>query len=272
MGKYRYNAYRDIEIDISKLKWDDETDEPEYIKFQRTITYEYNKWFRNLRDQKDRAIAVMWLNIPIAYSRVVCWVSEMNPPFSIHHATSNRIMMVRPATRDTSHCQIPPYGTHYLKVECIVIEENTGKILLINERLGGSYGVIKLVSGTTNKGEFIANTAEREVLEETKIKAKTYSVVGFGQRTNTRFGQDEIIVVCLLFASEGQTPQVDGYELVGANWYTVDEAIKVCSSISKPWLLSAINAHNRGFIRNAGYDILRGKPHWMDFYVSDNNI
>ena len=111
MGKYRYNRYRDLEIDVSRL----DIRPNDRAHFEQVIKSEYDKWASKLDRSRERFTAVMWLNVAKSISHVVPWLIDMH--YEMHHATTCRIMFVRvhPDSRGTA--QIPSYGTHYVKVE-----------------------------------------------------------------------------------------------------------------------------------------------------------
>lgn len=258
MPQWRYNRYRDVEIDISKLVFANETE------FLQVIEQEHAKWYRKLKYPRIQDMAVMWLNVPKEYIRVVPWLMAMTPPFVMHHANSERIMLVRQANVRSRQCQIPSYGTHYVKVECVVIEETTGRILMVRERLG-TESVLKLVTGAAEAGEFVSTAAEREVWEEARVRCTTVGMVGCGNRIRTHFDRDEIIIGILLFAPVGQNPRGDGFEVREAMWCDVAVASVHCSQMSKEWIAAAAAAPYTPKINTT--DKFRGAPHTMDFFV-----
>ena len=261
MGKYRYNRYRDLEIDISRLEFTDQE------SFLAIIREEFNKWAGKLAHSRERFSAVMWLNVPKSFSRVVSWLLDNPPFFQLHHANTGRIMLVKPhpAADRSSACQIPSYGTHYVKVECVVIEDVTGRVLMVKERIGGmDNDTVKCVSGSAEAGEFFADAAVREVREETGIDGRFVCLIGCGNRMRTRFDRDEIIMGCLLFAPQGQIPHADGSEVMLAGWYEPGAIAETCTPMAREWLAAA-NAcrmdHNQ---RIHTKDLFRGAPHFMD--------
>ena len=260
MPKYRGNRYRDLEIDISRLVFSN-ADE-----FIAVIRAEYDKWARKLQYSRERFTAVMWLNVPKSHARVVPWLLEDEPRFSVHHANASRFMMVAPHYASNGRAQIPSYGTHYVKVECVVIEDGTGKILMVRERIG-TDSALKIVSGSAEAGEFFADAAMREVSEETGIVSRFGSLIGCGNRLKTRFDRDEIIMGCLLFAQGGQVPRPDGSEVSEAAWFDPRDIITICTPMAREWIAAA-NACNVEYQRRCHtFDLFRGKTHLMDFFV-----
>ena len=261
MPKYRYNRYRDLEIDVSRLQFADDRE-----SFLHVIRQEFDKWAGRLNHSRERFTAVMWYNVPKEVSRVVPWLIDSDPAIRMHHANANRIMFVRPHPSSHGSAQIPSYGTHYVKVECVVLEEGTGRVLMVKERIGAD-APFKNVSGSSESGEFFADAAMREVGEETGVRTRFVCLFGCGNRLRTRFDRDEIIMGCLLIAEQGQMPRADGTEVSLADWFDPSIAISTCTPMAREWLMSA-NAcdmgHNR---RSHTRDIFRGDPHSMDFFV-----
>jgi len=260
MGKYRYNRYRDLEIDVSRLQFDDEE------SFHRVIKYEYDKWADKLYRSRERFTAVMWLNVPIEIVKVVPWLVYGDLRFKIHHANSTRVMLVRthPDSKGTS--QIPSYGTHYVKVECVVLEDTTGRILMVKERIG-TDSTLKHVSGSVDAGEFFADAAIREVREETGIICRFGCFIGTGNRVRTRFDRDEIIMGCLLFAAPDQRPRADGSEVSVANWFDPLSVIQTCTPMAREWMTAAHACNPTYITRFHTTDIFRGQPYTMDFFI-----
>jgi 8-oxo-dGTP pyrophosphatase MutT (NUDIX family) len=168
----------------------------------------------------------------------------------------------------------PSYGTHYSRVECVVVDEKTGHVLMVHERIGTMAQCRKLVTGSVDAGEYISEAAQREVMEETGVSAKFAGVVGLVNRIGTRFGRDELLVGCLLIASpSGQTPMARSAEIVGAEWMPVKEAIGVGSNyMGRHWLCSVANLampsqHQTGLEERTLEDF-RGHGHCMKMYAA----
>jgi len=211
----------------------------------------------------------MWLNVPKDFSRVVPWLIDNEPKFTLHHANSSRIMLVKTHYLSRGRAQIPSYGTHYLKVECVVLEESTGRILMVRERIGTS-SALKLVSGSCEAGEFFADAAMREVREESGIHCRFGCLIGCGNRIRTRFDRDEIIMGCLLFAEQGQNPRADGSEVSEAIWSDPKSAYEACTPMTREWIRAAQGCKVDYNVRFHTNDLFRGHPHTMDFFCPQN--
>lgn len=252
MPRYRWNRYHDLEIDISRFVIENEA------KLSGLVFDEIARWEDRIRGRRGEMFAVLWVKIPVRSVHFLPWFTDHG--FDMHHATKDHVMVVRPRSKKA---MIPLYGTHYARVECVVIEKTTGRILLVKECTGpdASY---KLVTGSVENNEYISAAAVREVMEETGIACEVTGVLGLGNRLGTRFGRDEILVGLLMSAKCGQTPLADGTETASAMWADPDTAIKNASAMAREWLISA--ATNRP-LRKGRMPDFRGPPHSMEVFL-----
>ena len=273
VGKYRYNRYRDLEVDLSHLA--SPSADPKH--FAKLVGVEYDRWARRLDRSRERFTAVMWLSLPKSHAALLACLLEMPLRFSLHHANSARIMLVKTHPDSRGEAEVPSYGTHYVKVECVVVEDATNRVLMVRDRICAeraksvgrhdSDSNLKIVSGSSETGEFFADAAEREVMEETGVRARFGCLIGCGNRLRTRFDRDEIIMGCLLRADKGQRPKADGGEVCEASWCDAAEAAERCTPMSREWLAAAHACRPDYAVRSHTDDLFRGKPHSMDFFV-----
>jgi 8-oxo-dGTP pyrophosphatase MutT (NUDIX family) len=261
MGKYRYNRYHDVEIDVARL---DVSSEGSLIA---SVVDEEARWEHRVGGRRGCEAAVMWLRVPINLCRVIsCLISPGSfggRPFRVHHANGDHFMLVRPWRNSRGHSKIPLYGTHYIRVECVVMEDGSGRVLMVKERIGPQGGGAKLVTGAIDPGEFVSAAATREVFEETGVRATYVGVIGCGNRLHTRFDRDEILLGVIMRAQPGQTPSADGEEISSASWYSPDDAYNFGSSMAREWLVAAAAAPSVGHGQMP--DPFRGHPHTMEF-------
>jgi 8-oxo-dGTP pyrophosphatase MutT (NUDIX family) len=262
-----------VEIDAFLLPHD------EIGKFLSALAEEESKWLARLgyrvNEHSVRINALFWVKIRVQLSHLL-------PPllgsgaFIVHHATQDYIMLVKGPGAFSSLSNVPLYGTHYTRVECIVLDAAQGQPeargLVVKEMIGSTECCRKLVTGSVESGEYISQAAEREVMEETGISAKFVGVLGVVNRLCTRFNRDEILVGCLLHASpSGQIPRALSSEIRGAEWIPLSElscatgnymAKKWCSAYAS--LSAAAPAHQA----LGGQEIpdFRGHGHTMMLY------
>jgi ADP-ribose pyrophosphatase YjhB (NUDIX family) len=268
-AKPRYNRYQDIEIDAITLPHD------EIGKFLAALASEEEGWLRRLErrvtEPHVRLHALFWVKIRVQLSHLLSPLLGGNM-FMVHHATPEYIMLVKSPGPVVITESIPLYGTHYLRVECVVIDKQPGgndKTLLINEMMGNTCCGRKLVTGSVELGEYISEAAPREVLEETGVTARFVGILGVANRLCTRFGRDEILVGCLLHADPSdQRPRPSSSEIARAEWVAANEVewTKVSPMASKWTAAYNILEHNSVELRPQKIPDFRGHGHTMMLY------
>ncbi len=78
----------------------------------------------------------------------------------------------------------------------------------------------KLPGGLVDQGEYISQAAEREVFEETGIKAKFHSILSFREKLEYKYGQPDMYFTCLL-KPETFDINIDPQEIKAAKWMKV---------------------------------------------------
>lgn len=267
----RYNRYQDVEIDAALLPHD------ELGKFLRALSDEESKWLRRLghrargsSQQYVRNGALFWLRVPVTLSHLLPSLLGTGV-FAVHHATSEYIMLVK-GPGDQGSISPPPYGTHYSRVECVVLDPGDGYVLVVHERIGTMDACRKLVTGSVDLGEYIEAAAEREVMEETGVRARFKGVLGIVNRIGTRFGRDEILVGCLLEADPpGQAPIARSDEINAVEWVSPYEVANH-SIMGRRWIVAAANmamlGRHEGALQSNVLPDFRGHGHQMIMYAA----
>jgi ADP-ribose pyrophosphatase YjhB (NUDIX family) len=156
-------------------------------QFEEMLTYSMGYW----KEIKRRGI---WLKLPIERASFVPIAAKQG--FVFHHAERDYVMMTNWLADGES--RLPPNASHQVGVGCVVIHD--GKLLLVQEKNGplkGS-GVWKVPTGLAEVGEDIGQAAEREVFEETGIRAKFEKLLAFRQAHNVLFGKSDLFFLCVL--------------------------------------------------------------------------
>ena len=114
--------------------------------------------------------------------------------------------------------KLPGFSTHYVGVGGLVFSKDRKKILAIQEQKPIIEGLWKLPGGLVELNETLQDACVREVWEETGIKSKFVSIMGFREVQNFKFGQSDLYFVCMLEAlSENIEIQMPN-EIAKAEW------------------------------------------------------
>ncbi|CAD6215916.1 GSCOCG00000733001-RA-CDS [Cotesia congregata] len=143
--------------------------------------------------------------------------------FLFHHVKEQFVTLYRCLTSDKN---IPPYAHTNLGVGGFVINDKTNEVLVIKENYSNKAANRatrwKLPGGYVEPGENIPEAVEREVFEETGIKAKFKSLVGFRHAHNYAFGCSDIYFVARLVPETLQINKCT-QEIAEAVWMKLED-------------------------------------------------
>lgn len=274
----RYNRYQDVEMDAADLM----PPGGEVGGFLARLQEEERRWSHGTA-MRSRGGALFWLRVPC---RLAHLLPHLLAPerFAVHHACQQYVMLVRGAER-LWPASVPSYGTHYSRVECVVLDPSNMTLLVVHEAAAAvttptarpddsaaTMAKCKLVTGAIELGEHPADAAVREVTEETGIRARFIGIAGLVSRTCTRFGRDELIVGCALVAEPaGQTPQPMSEEIRSVQWVPAgDVTAGGCGRMAAEWASAAWPTFAAARASRAGGERavpdFRGGRHMMRMY------
>ena len=143
---------------------------------------------------KAQGILAVWMEVPIALSQLIPVAVEAG--FIFHHSGDDYLMMIHRIVPDT---YLPPYATHYIGAGGVVLNE-ARELLVVREKYGfrGRPAQLKLPGGALLQGEHLVDALEREILEETGIRAEFEALVCFRHWHQYRYGKSDIYFVCRL--------------------------------------------------------------------------
>ena len=129
------------------------------------------------------------------------------------------------------------------------IVEIDGKILLVRHTYGSARDRILLPGGYVHEGELPTKAAEREVLEETGVTARTEGIF------SVQFKPEQWCVIFLMEYVEG-VPRSDGYENSEVLLIPAEEAVRrdditnLSRAVLKAYLGNADGLKKSGYMRN----------------------
>jgi ADP-ribose pyrophosphatase YjhB (NUDIX family) len=141
--------------------------------------------------------------------------------------------------------RIPDYATHQIGVGAVVLNSNNE--LLVVREAGRNYARWKLPGGLSDVGESLGEAAEREVLEETGVRASFESVVAFRHSVNGQFGRGDIYFVSRLKpVEESQVPVPQAGEIEDARWLPLDEYARIIKEDGHPFMQHVVDRLREG--------------------------
>lgn len=187
--EFDINKFNDIHIKSSHISKFIETTDSDSILFEKTLKDSLDNWSSEKR-------SAVWLYLPIDLSHLAAISAKYG--FKYHHAEDNEAVLCKWLAHDRES-KIPMFATHQVGVAGIVYRKDTDQLLMIQDR-NMVRQLWKFPGGAANLGENIEETAVREVFEETGIKSKFASVIGFRQQHNYPggHGRSDLYIVCRL--------------------------------------------------------------------------
>lgn len=173
---------------------------------------------------------VVWLDIPLSLAALVPAAARAG--FEYHHAKDGADGGALMTLRLEKGAYIPPFATHYVGAGAAVVSERR-EILVVSERyrMGGGRGPgYKLPGGALLPGEHLADAAEREVLEETGVRARFEALACFRHWHGYRYGKSDIYFVCRLSALSSEITMQEE-EIAECLWMPLDEFLSEDSGI-----------------------------------------
>ena len=181
------------------------------VEFAQRLDASLSQWTAD-------GIKAVWLEIPIARAALI--PEAVNRGFTFHH-TGDHYLMLTAILQEGAW--LPHFATHYIGIGGVVLTPER-ELLVVREIYGvaGRPPTLKLPGGALHPGEHLAEAVEREVLEETGVKAQFQTIACFRHWHGYRYGKSDIYFVSRLRPlSREITIQAD--EIQECLWLPVDQ-------------------------------------------------
>ncbi|CAF2030028.1 unnamed protein product [Rotaria magnacalcarata] len=171
------------------------------------------------REARRRGI---WLPIPHDRTELIPIAQKFG--FVLHHAQSNYVMLTNWLDESEPN-KLPPYAISTIGVGGLVVNTKR-EVLLVQERFAYVDDYFKLPGGALDMGESLERGVEREVFEETGIRAHFRGILAFTYKAEFRFGHGDVYFACLMSLDENEEEQkinFDPLEIAACKWMSLDE-------------------------------------------------
>ncbi|NXE36325.1 NUDT6 protein, partial [Ptilorrhoa leucosticta] len=184
---------------------------------------------------RDEGRVAVWLHVPIFQSSLVAVAASQG--FAFHHAEQGSSTLTLWLGEGPS--RLPGFATHQLGVAGAVLDESTGKVLVVQDR-NKTVNAWKFPGGLSNPGEDIGDTAVREVFEETGIKSEFKSILSIRQQHKHpgAFGKSDMYIICRMEPSSFHISFCQ-HECLRCEWMDLEElartenATPITSNVAK---------------------------------------
>ena len=168
---------------------------------------------------KEQKKKIIWLTLDIAQSHLIPLATQQG--FIFHNCTDTEITLI---SRLVDNAYAPFAPTHSIGAGGVVLNENR-EILVVKEVKNAKIGY-KLPGGHIELGERVQEGVMREVEEETGVRTRFESVVGFASKHPYKYDKTNIYFVCRLIALSSDILIKDSEEIEDARWVNVEEYIQ----------------------------------------------
>jgi 8-oxo-dGTP pyrophosphatase MutT (NUDIX family) len=175
----------------------------------------------SLKQWTSDGIKAAWLEVPIGKSPLI--PVAVNQGFTFHHSADDYLMLTAILQEGA---WVPHFATHYIGIGGVVLTPER-ELLVVREIYGvaGRPPTLKLPGGALHPNEHLAEAVEREVLEETGVRAQFEAIACFRHWHGYRYGKSDIYFVSRLRPlSRDITMQAD--EIQECLWLPVDEFLE----------------------------------------------
>lgn len=189
--------------------------EQDAATFKEDLQSALKRW----KDDQRRSVL---LQVPISQSHLIRVASQNG--FIYHHARNNIAVLSLWLVENTDS-KIPLFANHQVGVAGACFNSDKNELLVVRDK-GRYSNWWKFPGGFSDLGEFVGETAVREVYEETGIEAEFKSVLSLRQMHDTIHGQSDFYFICRLqplsFLINPCPDEIDACE-----WMSVDKLSKM---------------------------------------------
>ena len=197
------NRFQGIELDSVALPHDAE-------EFRTRLA-------ASLREWKREAFKVVWISIPIERAELIPVATQAG--FSFHHSGTDYLLLTK---RLEPAALIPEYATHYIGAGGVVINSRDELLVVSELHRRSESPYYKLPGGALHPGEHIADCVQREVFEETGVRAKFEKLVCFRHWHGYRYDKSDIYFVCRL-SPLTEAIAIQAEEIEECHWLPISE-------------------------------------------------
>jgi len=195
---------------------------------------------------KEDAKNLLWLELTTKQSQHIATALELG--FEFHNCEAKRTTLTYKIKEDA---YIPVSPTHTIGVGAVVINEKN-ELLMVRDRIHNNHSIYKLPGGMVEHATKLSDAVEREVWEETGIKAKVKKMVSLLNSHPYRFNKSNLYIVFQLEALSSEINIIDTHEIELALWLPLEEffAHKEMSEFQKDLVKQTLSSEGLTLLSN----------------------
>jgi ADP-ribose pyrophosphatase YjhB (NUDIX family) len=170
-----------------------------------------------LEQAKEDKKTLIWLELTTKQSQHIAIALEVG--FEFHNCEAKRTTLTYQVKKDA---YIPVAPSHTIGVGAVVINKKN-ELLMVRDRIHNNHSIYKLPGGMVEDADKLSDAVEREVWEETGIKAKLIKMVSLLNSHPYRFNKSNIYIVFQLEALTTEINVIDTHEIELALWMPLEE-------------------------------------------------
>ena len=223
----------------------------------KDIVSEFKTSLISLQKQaKEDNKSLLWLDLTTKQSQHIAVALELG--FEFHNCEAKRTTLTYQVKKDA---YIPVSPSHTIGVGAVVINEKN-ELLMVRDRIHNEHSIYKLPGGMVEHADKLYDAVEREVWEETGIKAKLTKMVSLLNSHPYRFNKSNIYMVFQLEALTTEIDVIDTHEIEEAIWMPLEEFFlhEKMSQFQKTLVYSALENEGMHYLENED-QYFKGKKH-----------
>ena len=155
---------------------------------------------------------LIWLDLKSEQGEHIATALKLG--FEFHNCEPKRTTLTYRVKKDA---YIPVSPSHTIGVGAVVINKKN-ELLMVRDRIHNNHSIYKLPGGMVEHTDKLCDAVEREVWEETGIKAKLIKMVSLLNSHPYRFNKSNMYIVFQLEALTTEINIIDTHEIEEAIW------------------------------------------------------
>jgi len=198
---------------------------------------------------KEETKNLLWLDLTTKQSQHIAIALELG--FEFHNCEAKRTTLTYSVKEDA---YIPVAPSHTIGVGAVVINKQN-ELLMVRDRIHNNHSIYKLPGGMVEHADKLSDGVEREVWEETGIKAKLIKMVSLLNSYPYRFNKSNMYIVFQLEALTTEINVIDTHEIEEAIWMPLEEFFlhEKMSRFQKTLVYAAIEHEGIRYLENNIY-------------------